>query len=59
MEAMTLELENPVLRGTAVMIYIASNKATARITKINCKYDPKTMAVIKKNCKAIYSNDCV
>jgi len=41
------------------MIYIGSNKATARITKINCKYDPKTGVVIKKNCKAIHSNDCV
>ena len=29
------------------MIYIGSNKATARITKINCKYDPKTNAIIK------------
>ncbi len=59
MEAMALELETPVLKGTSVMIYIGSNKATARITKINCKYDPKTMAIIKKNCKAINSNDCV
>jgi translation elongation factor EF-1alpha len=56
---MALDLETPVLKGTSVMIYIASNKTTARIIKINCKYDPKTMAVVKKNCKAIYSNDCV
>ena len=41
------------------MIYIGSSKATARITKINCKYDPKTGAIIKKNCKSIHSNDCV
>lgn len=59
MEAMALELDNLVLKGTPVMIYIGSNKATARITKINCKYDPKTGEVIKKNCKAIHSNDCV
>lgn len=49
----------PILKGTAVMIYIGSNKATARITKINCKYDPKTGEVIKKNLKSIHSNDCV
>jgi translation elongation factor EF-1alpha len=40
------------------VIYIGSNKTTARITKINCKYDPKTGVVIKKNCKSIRSNDC-
>jgi translation elongation factor EF-1alpha len=49
----------PILKGVSVMIYIGSNKTTARITKINCKYDPKTGAVIKKNCKSIHSNDCV
>lgn len=59
MEAMALELEMPILKGAAVMIYIGSNKTTARITKINCKYDPKTGQVIKKNCKSIHSNDCV
>jgi hypothetical protein len=40
-------------------MYIGSNKATARITKIDCKYDPKTGAIIKKDCKSIHSNDCV
>lgn len=59
MEAMALQLEAPILKGTDVMIYIGSNKATARIVKIYCKYDPKTGAVIKKNCKSIHSNDCV
>jgi translation elongation factor EF-1alpha len=48
MEAMALELEMPILKGAAVMIYIGSNKTTARITKINCKYDPKTGASHKK-----------
>lgn len=58
-EAMALELEMPILKGTSVMIYIGSNKSAARITKINCKYDPKTGEVIKRNCKSIHSNDCV
>ena len=58
MEAMALDLDMPILKGTAVMAYIGSNKVTARITKINCKYDPKTGAIIKRNCKAIKSNDC-
>lgn len=56
---MALELEMPILKGADVMIYIGSNKATARVTKINCKYDPKTGAIIKKNCKSVNSNDCV
>ena len=56
---MALDLDIPVLKGTAVIIYIGSNKATARISKINCKYDPKNGNIIKKNCKAIRSNDCV
>ena len=56
---MALDLDVPILKGTAVMAYIGSNRATARITKINFKYDPNTGAVIKKNCKSIKSNDCV
>ena len=59
MEAMALELDQPIIKGTSVMAYIGSNKTTARITKINCKYHPKTGEVIKKNCKCIRSNDCV
>ena len=58
-EAMALDLDMPILKGTSVVVYIGSNKTTARITKINCKYDPKTGMVIKKNCKSIRSNDCV
>lgn len=56
---MALDLDMPILKGTAVMLYIGSNKATGRIIKIMSKYDPKTGEVIKKNCKAIRSNDCV
>lgn len=56
---MALELDIPILKGTAVMAYIGSNKTTARITKIVSKYDPNTGAIIKKNCKSIKSNDCV
>lgn len=56
---MALDLDMPILKGTAVMGYIGSNKVTARITKILCKYNPKTGEIIKKNCKAIKSNDCV
>ena len=58
-EAMVLDLGMPILKGTSVVIYIGSNRATARITKINCKYDPKNGMVIKKNCKSIRSSDCV
>ena len=59
MEAMALDLDLPIPRGTAVMAYVGSNKTTARITKILEKYNPKTLEVIKKNCKSIRSNECV
>ena len=59
MEAMALDLDLPIPKGTAVMAYIGSNKTSARITKIIEKYNPKTFEVIKKNCKSIRSNDCV
>ena len=59
MEAMALELDLPIPKGTSVMAYVGSNKTPARITKIIEKYNPKTLEVIKKNCKSIRSNDCV
>ena len=59
MEAMALELDLPIPKGTSVMAYVGSNKTPARITKIIEKYNPKTLEVIKNNCKSIRSNDCV
>lgn len=57
-EALALDLDVPVLRGTEVVIYIATNKSSARITKINCIYNPSDGTVIKKNPKSIKANDC-
>jgi translation elongation factor EF-1alpha len=57
-EALALDLELPVLRGTGVVIYIATNKCPARITKINYIFNPSDGTVIKKNPKSIKANDC-
>lgn len=57
-EALALELEVPVLRGTEVVIYIATNKCPARITKINYIFNPSDGTILKKNPKAIKSNEC-
>lgn len=57
-EALALDYEFPVLRGTEVVIYIATNKSPARITKINFIYNPKDGTIIKKNPKMIKANDC-
>jgi len=58
MEALALDLEVPILKGTQVVIYIGANKAEAVITKINFIYNPATGVVIKKNPKMVRSNDC-
>lgn len=47
-----------MLRGTEVVIYIATNKSPARITKINFIYNPSDGTIIKKNPKMIKANDC-
>jgi elongation factor 1 alpha-like protein len=57
-EALALDFEFPVLRGTEVVIYIATNKSPARITKINFIYNPSDGTIIKKNPKMIKANDC-
>jgi translation elongation factor EF-1alpha len=41
-----------------VVIYIATNKCPARITKINYIFNPSDGTVIKKNPKSIKANDC-
>jgi translation elongation factor EF-1alpha len=41
-----------------VVIYIATNKCPARITKINFIYNPSDGTIIKKNPKMIKANDC-
>lgn len=58
MEALALDLEVPVLRGTEVVIYIGANKGLARITKINFIFNPSDGTKIKKNPKSIKSNEC-
>ena len=45
-------------RGTEVVIYIATNKCPARISKINCIFNPSDGVIIKKNPKSIKANDC-
>lgn len=57
-EALALDFEFPVLRGTEVVIYIATNKSQARITKINYIFNPSDGTIIKKNPKTIKANDC-
>lgn len=57
-EALALDLDRPVLRGTEVVVYIGTNKSLARITKIYFIYNPSDGAIIKKNPKAIKSNEC-
>jgi elongation factor 1 alpha-like protein len=57
-EALALDLEVPVLRGTEVVIYIATNKCPARITRINCIFNPSDGTIIKKNPKSIKANEC-
>lgn len=58
MEALALDLEVPVLRGTEVIIYIGANKCSARIVKINYIFNSSDGTIIKKNPKSIRSNDC-
>lgn len=55
-EALALDIELPVLRGTEVVIYIATNKCPARIVKINYIFNPSDGTVIRKNPKSIKSN---
>ena len=57
-EALALELDLPVLRGTEVVIYIATNRCPARITKINYIFNPSDGTILKRNPKSIRSNDC-
>ena len=57
-EALALDLDVPILKGTQVVIYIGANKSPARITKINFIFNPNDGTVIKKNPKSIKSNDC-
>lgn len=40
------------------MIYIATNKSPARITKINYIFNPSDGTIKKKNPKTIKSNEC-
>ena len=57
-EALALDLDLPVLRGTEVMIYIATNRCPARITRINFIFNPSDGAILKKNPKSMRSHDC-
>ena len=57
-EALTLDLELPVLRGTEVVVYIATSRCPARMTRINFIFNPSNGAIIKKNPKSIRSHDC-
>ena len=57
-EALALDLDLPVLRGTEVVVYIATSKCPARITRINFIFNPSDGTIIKKNPKSIRSHDC-
>ena len=57
-EALALDLDVPILRGTQVVVYIGASRSPARITKINFIFNPNDGTIIKKNPKSIRSNDC-
>ena len=40
------------------MVYIGTNKCTGKVLKMNYIFDPKNGIILKKNPKAINSNDC-
>ena len=57
-EALALDLDLPVLRGTEVVVYVATSRCPARITRINYIFNPSDGSIIKKNPKSIRSHDC-
>ncbi len=58
MEALALELEQPILKGTEVIVYVGTKKSPGKIVKINFIMNANNGAILKKNPKLIRSDDC-
>ena len=57
-EALVLDIDQPILRGNQVVLYIGANRSPAVITKINYIFNPNDGTIIKKKPKLLRSNDC-